>query len=81
MGLAIVKRLGEILDHRVEVRSFSGKGTRFFIVVPRGQSGVQVPEAAPLVHPHNDAFLGSVLAIEDEDRLSPREAARRMIGS
>src|SRR6266446_769445 len=81
LGLAIVKRLGEILDHRVEVRSIPGKGTRFFIEVPRGRSSVKVPEAAPLVHPHNDAFLGSVLAIEDEDRLSPREAARRMIGS
>jgi len=66
LGLAIVKRLGKILDHRVEVRSISGKGTRFFIEVPRGQSGVKVPEAAPPVHPHNDAFLGSVLAIEDE---------------
>ena len=34
MGLAIVKRLGELLGHRVEVRSISGKGTRFFIEVP-----------------------------------------------
>jgi signal transduction histidine kinase/CheY-like chemotaxis protein len=66
LGLAIVKRLGEILDHRVEVRSIPRKGTRFFIVVPRGRSGVKVPEAAPPVHPHNDAFLGSVLVIEDE---------------
>jgi signal transduction histidine kinase/ActR/RegA family two-component response regulator len=66
LGLAIVKRLGEVLDHRVEVRSTPGKGTRFSIVVPRGRSPVNVPEAAPPVHPHNDAFLGSVLAIDDE---------------
>jgi CheY-like chemotaxis protein/anti-sigma regulatory factor (Ser/Thr protein kinase) len=76
LGLAIVKRLGEILDHGVEVRSTPGKGTRFSIVVPRGRSRVNVPEATPPVYPHNDAFLGSVLAIEDE--ASVRSALRRL---
>jgi PAS domain S-box-containing protein len=75
LGLAIVKRLGIILDHRVEVRSIPGKGTRFFIEVPRG-SGVKVPEAAPPMH-LNDAFLGSVLAIEDE--ASVRSALGRLL--
>jgi hypothetical protein len=41
LGLAIVKRLGDILDHRVEVRTIRGKGTRFLIEVPRGQSSVK----------------------------------------
>jgi signal transduction histidine kinase/ActR/RegA family two-component response regulator len=77
LGLAIVKRLGEVLDHRVEVRSIPGKGTRFFIEVPRGRSGVNVPEAAPLVCPQNDAFLGSVLAVEDE--ASVRSALGRLL--
>jgi PAS domain S-box-containing protein len=77
LGLAIVKRLGEILDHRVEVRSISGKGTRFFIEVPRGRSGVKVPDAATPVHPHNDVFLGNVLAIEDE--ASVRSALGRLL--
>jgi PAS domain S-box-containing protein len=77
LGLAIVKRLGEILDHRVEVRSTPGKGTRFSIEVPRGRSSVKVSETAPPVHPHNDAFLGSVLAIEDE--ASVRSALGRLL--
>jgi PAS domain S-box-containing protein len=77
LGLAIVKRLGEILDHRVEVRSIPGKGTRFFIEVLRGRSGVKVPEAGSPVHPHHDAFLGSVLAIEDE--ASVRSALGRLL--
>lgn len=76
LGLAIVKRLGKILDHGVEVRSIPGEGTRFFIEVPRGRSGVNVPEPAPPVHPHNDVFPGSVLAIEDET--SVRSALRRL---
>ncbi|MDE5454193.1 response regulator [Bradyrhizobium sp. CSA112] len=75
LGLAIVKRLGKILDHSVGVRSIPGKGTRFFIEVPRGRSGINVPEATPPVH--NDAFfLGSVLAIEDE--ASVRSALGRL---
>jgi signal transduction histidine kinase/ActR/RegA family two-component response regulator len=77
LGLAIVKRLGKILDHRVEVRSIPGKGTRFFIEVPRGRSGVNVPEAGPPVNPHHDALLGSVLVVEDE--ASVRSALGRLL--
>ena len=78
LGLAIVKRLGEVLDHSIDVRSIPGKGTRFFIEVPRGgSSSVKVPETAPPVRPHNEAFLGSVLAIEDE--ASVRSALGRLL--
>jgi PAS domain S-box-containing protein len=77
LGLAIVKRLGNILDHRIGVRSIPGRGTRFFIEVPRGQSGVKVRAAAPPVHPRNGVFLGSVLAIEDE--ASVRSALGRLL--
>jgi PAS domain S-box-containing protein len=77
LGLAIVKRLGEILDHRIDVRSIPGKGTRFFIEVPRGRSGTKVPDAATSMHPQNDAFLGRVLAIEDE--ASVRSALGRLL--
>ena len=76
LGLAIVKRLGDILDHRIDVRSIPGKGTRFFIEVPRGRSGLKAPEAAPPVHPHHGDFLSSVLAIEDE--ASVRSALERL---
>ena len=77
LGLAIVKRLGAILNHGVEVSSIPGEGTRFSIEVPRGRPGVTVPEAAPPVHPHNEAFPGTVLAIEDE--ASVRSALRRLL--
>ena len=78
LGLAIVKRLGEVLNHRVEVSSVPGKGTGVFIEVPRGgSSSVKVPETAPPARPHNEAFLGSVLAIEDE--ASVRSALGRLL--
>jgi PAS domain S-box-containing protein len=77
LGLAIVKRLGDILNHTIDVRSIPGKGTRFFIEVPCGRSGVTASNAVPPVHPHNEVFLGSVLAIEDE--ASVRLALRRLL--
>ena len=36
LGLAIVRRIGEVLDHRIGVHSTPGKGTVFSIEVPRG---------------------------------------------
>jgi CheY-like chemotaxis protein len=77
LGLAIVKRLGDVLDHRIEVRSIPGKGTRFFIEVPRGRSDVKAPDTVPPVHAQNDVFVGNVLAIEDE--ASVRLALRRLL--
>ncbi len=77
LGLAIVKRLGKILDHRVEVRSISGRGTRFFVEVPRGRSGVEVPETQPPIRPYHCAIQGRVLVIEDE--ASVRSALGRLL--
>lgn len=77
LGLAIVKRLGEILDHRIDVHSIAGRGTRFFIEVPRGRSSVKVPDPATPAHRHEDAFAGSVLVIEDE--ASVRSALARLL--
>ncbi len=36
LGLAIVRRLAELLDHRIELVSRAGRGSRFSITVPRG---------------------------------------------
>ena len=47
LGLAIVRRLGEILDHRVDVRSTPGKGTGFSIEIPRGRAYVGVSQSIP----------------------------------
>ncbi len=45
LGLAIVRRIGEVLEHRIDVRSTPGKGTAFSIEVPCGSVGSPLPES------------------------------------
>jgi PAS domain S-box-containing protein len=77
LGLAIVRRLGEILDHRVDVRSTPGKGTGFSIEIPRGQAYVGVSESVPTSYFRGELFRGTILVIEDET--SVRSALNRML--
>jgi PAS domain S-box-containing protein len=77
LGLAIVRRLGEILGHRVDVRSTSGKGSGFAIEVPRGRAHFGVVEPAPMPDLDGEKFRGTVLVIEDET--SVRSALHRML--
>jgi PAS domain S-box-containing protein len=79
LGLAIVRRLGEILDHSVDVRSTRGKGTGFSIEVPRGLAHVRVSESALTSDFDAELFRGTVLVIEDET--SVRSALHRMLAS
>jgi PAS domain S-box-containing protein len=79
LGLAIVRRLAEILGHPVDVRSATGKGTGFSIEVPRGSARVGVPEPVSRAEDGADAFRGTVLIIEDET--SVRAALSRMLKS
>jgi PAS domain S-box-containing protein len=66
LGLAIVKRLGDILDHRVDVYSTPGRGTGFFIEVPRAQTRVRAPEQLRTSVNHDGLLALNVLVIEDE---------------
>ena len=72
-----VQRLGEILDHTVDVRSTPGKGTGFSIEVPRSGAGVSVPEPILTSGLEGEFFHGTVLVIEDERSL--RSALSRML--
>jgi PAS domain S-box-containing protein len=77
LGLAIVRRLGEILDHRVDVRSTPGKGTGFSIEVPRGRAHAGGSEPVLTSALDGEHFRGTVLVIEDET--SVRAALNRLL--
>jgi PAS domain S-box-containing protein len=79
LGLAIVRRLGEILGHRVDVRSTPGKGTAFSIEVPRGREPASVTASVLASDSNGESFQGTVLVIEDET--SVRSALTRMLTS
>jgi two-component system, chemotaxis family, CheB/CheR fusion protein len=67
LGLAIVQRLADLLDHTIDVRSSPGKGSVFSIEVPMG---VAEPTARPqLDTPQTQTGTGlgrTILVVEDE---------------
>jgi CheY-like chemotaxis protein len=77
LGLAIVRRLGTILDHRIDVRSAAGRGTGFSIEVPRGEATRHVAESAQTPRFERENFPGCILVVEDET--SVRTALSRLL--
>jgi len=70
LGLSIVQRLGELLGHRVRVRSWPGKGSVFSIEVPIPKAhAASKPESEIVIDHEVDSGLhrkGKVLVIEDD---------------
>jgi len=78
MGLAIVRRLCNLLSHPLQVRSTPGRGTLFRVVVPAGdvRGPVQPALEAETLPPRTDARL-TVLLIDDERAI--RDATRELL--
>lgn len=78
MGLAIVRRLSELLGHRLEVRSTPGRGSVFRLLVPSAIEGA--PDAAQLgadtLPPRVERSV-TVLLIDDERAI--RDAMRELL--
>jgi two-component system CheB/CheR fusion protein len=74
LGLSIVRRLGQLLDHRVRVRSKLGRGSVFTIEVPISSSG-QTPETSEIASSRDSgtsttlAREGVILIVEDDPEL------------
>jgi CheY-like chemotaxis protein len=69
LGLAIADGLCRVLDHRLEVRSWPGKGSVFSVRVPLVRSAA--PQAKPASSELNGHTLGGaqVLCIDNEDSI------------
>ena len=68
LGLAIVDRLGRLLDHEVELVSRSGRGSRFSVSVPRVafQHGTAEAPISPAIA---DPANGKLVVVIDDDPL------------
>jgi len=65
IGLSIVRRLSQLLDHPVRVRSRPGRGTRFQVELPAAtQPADPAPSAKPIPLP--GALPARVLLLDDE---------------
>ncbi|MBL8587022.1 MAG: hybrid sensor histidine kinase/response regulator [Methylobacteriaceae bacterium] len=70
LGLSIVERIGKVLKHPVGLRSIEGRGSVFFVDLPRVFDAAPIPlqQAAPA--PPAGALAGMVVvAIDNEPRI------------
>lgn len=66
LGLAIVERLGRLLDHPIGLRSTVGRGSMFWVAVPRAAAG-EAPAVA-LATPAAGSLAGRFILVIDDDR-------------
>jgi hypothetical protein len=76
LGLSIVRRLGRLLEHPIEVRSEPGHGSCFAVTVPRSQASLGSTSnrlKALSMEPRH----GLILVIDDEPAVA--DATRMML--
>jgi len=78
MGLAIVQRLCQLLEHPLQVRSAPGHGSVFRVIVPPGDVGTfEVPALEADTLPPRPVARLTILLIDDERAI--REATRELL--
>jgi signal transduction histidine kinase/FixJ family two-component response regulator len=69
LGLAIVDRLGRLLDHPIELTSRVGRGSRFSVSVPIVTAPVETVPVRPVETSFNPLHGKSILVIDDDERI------------
>jgi CheY-like chemotaxis protein/anti-sigma regulatory factor (Ser/Thr protein kinase) len=69
LGLAIVRRFADLLEHRIEVRSVVGRGSQFAVVMRRAaRRRATRPPGGPVVStPRFDRLADRLIAVVDDD--------------
>jgi two-component system CheB/CheR fusion protein len=65
LGLSIVQRIGDLLDHAIDVRSWPGRGSVFGIELPLGANEQRLPSGAKTVEAITGP-TGAILIVEDD---------------
>ncbi len=78
LGLAIVRRMGQALGHRVEVRSWPGRGSVFSVDVPRAHK-VRRPVRTPSRRVRTPAALDGVLVLCVDNQPSILEGMTQLL--
>jgi signal transduction histidine kinase len=81
LGLSIVRRLADVLDHRVTLASRLGRGTRFSVEIERAPNpapALAVVAPDPLDGPRGNVFAGSLVGVVDNDP-AVREATVELV--
>jgi CheY-like chemotaxis protein/two-component sensor histidine kinase len=70
LGLSIVQRIGRVLDHKIDLRSAPGRGSRFSVEVPLSSAAPSVQPPRELAVVDRGRLLGTtVLCIDNEPKV------------
>lgn len=67
LGLAIVEKIGRVLEHPITLHSSVGKGSRFSITLPYAQTHSLVATPSPKTTQNPNVFIGKHVLVVDND--------------